>query len=113
MAVYNYFKNLTKTNDMSISAHVGIACFLTASYTTMLAWLKSYLAAAAVSGPELVTYWHGLMERSEGRAERERFFSEVVKQANNVSHYFLASRLDIYRLLTVERTSEAGTQPQP
>jgi hypothetical protein len=98
VAVYDYFRVLAKNNDLSFTAHADIAHFLAASYTTMLTWLQKK-HAEGVGGPELLIYWHRLMERQEGRKDRERFFSEVVTQAKSVSHHCLASRLEIHGLL--------------
>lgn len=89
--VYKYIHALTKINDMSLSAHVALACLLSALHTKMLEWLKK-MHEEELAWDALLAYWHGLMEGGESR-ERERFFSEVVQLANSVSHLYLVFHL--------------------
>jgi hypothetical protein len=82
--VYKYIHALTKINDMSCSAHVALACLLSALHKKMLEWLKRK-HEDGLAWHALLAYWQGLME-GESREHRERFFSEVVQLANSVSH---------------------------
>jgi hypothetical protein len=87
--VYNYFAPLTGKNQLSITAHNVTACFLGASQKTMLKWLKKY--EEVIDGEELRLYWHRMMESKDGREHRQQFFSEVVEQSHEASHYHLLS----------------------
>ena len=83
-AVYDYFAGLHHNNDLSVSAHAAIACFLGAAHTTMLNYLRN--AQAGRTPMELLGYWHSVMEESEGRAD---FFEGVVNLAKSVNHFHL------------------------
>jgi hypothetical protein len=96
--VHDYFRKLTRTNDLSLSAHTGVARFLGACHTTMLTWLKKK-HEEGFDGKKLLSFWHHLME--ENWDEREKFFLEVVTQASSVGNQCLASLL-IVHCLTVK-----------
>jgi len=74
---------LSKENDLSHAAHIAVASFIAAAHTTMLKWLKRAQEGGA---SDLHTIWHQLMEPAEERADRNSFFSDVVKLANTASH---------------------------
>jgi len=82
--VWDYFALLTKDNDLSFSVHAALACFLAALHGTMLRWLKVKWEEGC-NRSALLTYWQTLMEKQLERDDRQRFFSEVVKEANAVS----------------------------
>ena len=79
-------------NDLSYKAHHDIACFLAAAHRTMLKWLKEVQKRERFDGLHLHGWWYDTMERSEGREQRHRFFSEVMEQVNAVSRYLFTFR---------------------
>ena len=83
-AVFEYFEDLVHDNDMSTTAHSGIACFLAASHSTMLSSLRRYKKEQGCNGFALLNWWHDRMERREHRAFRDEFFAQVVAQAREV-----------------------------
>lgn len=99
-----YFSALPRGNDVSISAHIAIACFLAAAHRTMLTWLKRK-SEAGLNGPRLLEWWHRLMEKRDGEVEytRETFFSAVVQLAREVTNFCLTYRLKIHVLLPAPR----------
>ncbi len=54
-----------------------------------------------LNGPQLLEYWHELMEPSRMRDLREQFFTKVVERANIVSR-FVFFRLSALNILAVE-----------
>ena len=54
-----------------------------------------------LSGPQLLEYWHELMEPTTVRNRREAFFTKVVKRAESVSH-FIFFRLSPLTILADE-----------
>lgn len=86
MRVYKYFRDLNRQSDLSLTAHLGAACFLGACHTTMLTWLKKEHEEKGLDGQALLPIWHHLVEQREDRTYRDKFFSEVVEQAKTVSH---------------------------
>jgi hypothetical protein len=82
-------------NQLSITAHAHVACFMGASHATMLKWLKKK-REEGVDGKELHSWWYGVMESKEGWESRRQFFSEVVNEANLVSDHYLVSRIKIH-----------------
>ena len=82
--VFEYFSDLAKNDDLSLEAYVGVACFLAASHRQMLALLKKKHEEGLI-GEALLEYWHNHMEQYGEREHRNEFFSEVVRQANNVN----------------------------
>ena len=83
--VVEYFNALSKTNDLSYSTHIAVASFLAAAHTTMLLWLKRAQDENNLHGQDLLNYWHGIMEPTEEREERNKFYEEVVCKANKAS----------------------------
>ena len=79
--VQKYFLGLPKTNNLSFTSHVGIACFLATSYASMLRRLKQ-VREAGHDGPALLAWWHQVMEHDRGY--RGGFFRDVVKEAQSV-----------------------------
>jgi len=48
----------------------------------MLIWLQRAQDENNLDGQHLLKYWHGIMEPTEEREERNKFFEEVVDRAN-------------------------------
>lgn len=86
--MFYYFKALPKDNDLSITAHVGIACFLGALHEAMLASLMRIQTENHCNGFDLRNAWHELMEKNHQDGYREKFFQSVVKRAEQASHHF-------------------------
>jgi len=103
-----FFSLLPKSNDLSITAHIAIACFLAAAHETMLETLRKAHNENGLNGPQLLEYWHELMEPTGTRDRREEFFTQVVKRANTVSR-FIFFRLSALSILAVE--IECGSPP--
>ncbi|KAF8816611.1 hypothetical protein BYT27DRAFT_7220522 [Phlegmacium glaucopus] len=80
--VVDFFSELLKNNDLSITAHLSIACFLAAAHQTMLETLQEAYDAKGLNGSQLLQYWHQVMEPTGSCGCREVFFTKVVKQAN-------------------------------
>jgi hypothetical protein len=100
---YQYFNRLDKTDDLSIRAHVDLSCFIAASHMCMLAWLTTKRDSEKFGRLELLSHWHTMMEEKEGRKDRQRFYSDVVKQARSVSHYHLTLYLGLHILSIAKR----------
>lgn len=83
--MYNYFNKLDDNNDLSITSHIALACFVGAAHRTMLERLQSVKVQTV---QELHDYWYQLMEQQDDRSERNTFFSEVVANANAVNQLF-------------------------
>ena len=88
-AVFYYFKGLPGDNDLSVTAHVGIACFLGALHETTLGSLERIRTENRCDGPKLRSIWHGLMENDIQKGYRPKFFESVIQRAKQVSHPFL------------------------
>jgi hypothetical protein len=86
-----FFSNLPHDNDLSLTAHAAIACFIAAAHLTMLEWLQKAHNENGFNGLQLLVYWHELMEPSGVRDGREAFFTEVVNRANKVGHFIFLS----------------------
>jgi hypothetical protein len=54
--VVDCFNDLSKDNDLSLNAHIAIACFLAAAHTTMLERLQTAQNANKFGGSQLLTY---------------------------------------------------------
>ena len=52
----------------------------------MLESLQEACKEKNLSGPQLLEYWHDLMEPTVARDSRKAFFTKVVKRADSVSH---------------------------
>ncbi|KAK2464126.1 hypothetical protein APHAL10511_003874 [Amanita phalloides] len=81
--VVKFFSALPKLNDLSLTAHTAIACFIAVAHQTMLETLQKARDEERLDGVQLLEYWHGLMESTK-RDGREVFFTEVVKKANTM-----------------------------
>lgn len=81
--VVKFFSTLPKNNDLSLTAHIAIACFLAAAHLTMLELLQGE-QKKGLNGPQLLEYWHELMEPPTVRDRREAFFTKVVKRADSM-----------------------------
>jgi hypothetical protein len=55
----------------------------------MLEWLQEAQRQNGFHAHELHGWWYDLMERRVQREGRLNFFSEVLRKANTVSHWFL------------------------
>ncbi|KAF8347980.1 hypothetical protein F5887DRAFT_673723 [Amanita rubescens] len=78
--VVDFFSALPKDNDPSGTAHIAIASFLAAAHQMMLETLQE-AHNQGLNGPQLLQYWHELMEPTGVRDRREAFFTKVVEQA--------------------------------
>jgi hypothetical protein len=87
LEVVEYFKPLSKDNDLSLSAHAAIACFVAAAHETMLKVLQDVQKEKRWNRLELLSYWHNLMEPTGGRSGRDQFFAKVINRANDVSSF--------------------------
>ena len=94
--MHRYFAQLTTDNDMSFTAHSAIVSFLAAAHKTMLEWLQEAQQKNGFNGDALRRWWHDIMERRVERERRREFFSEVLRKANIVSHWFLTFQSSIY-----------------
>ena len=81
---------------MSFNAHSAIASFLAAAHKTMLEWLQKAQKQNGFNGDALRRWWYDIMERRVQRERRREFFSEVLRKANTVSHWFLTFQSSIY-----------------
>ena len=95
--VYEYFRRWTDKDQLSLTAHAAVACFLGACQTTMLKWLKGWQAQGS-DRQEQFEKWYAAMETKGGWNERAKFFSQVVQLANSVSCYYFASVFTISHL---------------
>ena len=79
--MFQYFKGIPKSNDLSRSAHLRIACFLSALHTKTLESLKMLRAEKSLDGKSLLAAWH---ERLEGRQRnyRKAFFLAVIQMSH-------------------------------
>lgn len=55
-----------------------------------------------LNGPQLLEYWHELMEPPTVRDRREVFFTKVVKRADSVSHFIFFFWLSALTILADE-----------
>lgn len=96
-AVVEFFKKLPKGNDLSVTAHSAIACFIAAAHGTMLTWLQALQNQYECDGKQLLESWHSLMEKGNV-TQRRRFFLEVVERATAAGLFSLcfAQRSDLY-----------------
>ncbi|KAF8343349.1 hypothetical protein F5887DRAFT_886857, partial [Amanita rubescens] len=83
--VVKFLSALPKTNDLILTAYVAIACFLAAAHQMMLETLQEACKEKGLDGPQLLEYWHGLMEPTRTRDRRQEFFTKVVERAESVS----------------------------
>jgi hypothetical protein len=74
---------------MRFTAHSAIASFLAAVHKTMLEWLQEAQRQHGFDGSQLHEWWYDLMEQRVRGEGRLKFFSEVLRKANTVSHWFL------------------------
>ena len=87
-----YLSALTTSNDLSLTAHIGIASFIAAAHEMMLETLQKAHDEKGLNGQELLKHWNGLMEPTIGVCNsREEFFKKVVERANIVSHFIFLS----------------------
>jgi len=93
---FNFFTKLSRDNDLNLTAHHAIACFLTAAHTTVLEWLKRAQSDKKFNGFQLHAYW-------------QKFFSAVVGLANSASRYSFAVCFHTHSLLIDE--TAAGNYP--
>jgi hypothetical protein len=54
-------------NDMSLTVHSAIVCFLTAAHETMLKWLEDAEQQHSLDAAGLHTWWDGMMEQRAGQ----------------------------------------------
>ena len=104
----NFFSALPTDNDLSFTAHIAVASFLAAVHQTMLETLQEAHNKGR-NGPQLLQYWHGLMEPTGVRDRREAFFTKVVQRAESVSR-FIFFRPSALSILAVE--IEGGNLPK-
>jgi hypothetical protein len=84
--VYSYFKDpeLSRYHGLSFTVHIGVACFIAAAHKVMHDWLKREQHKIA-DGRTLLETWHEVMEPTEDRSGRDKFFETVIKEAYSVS----------------------------
>ena len=93
---------MSKTNDLSLTTLRAIACFLAAAHQTMLETLRE-ACRNGLNGPQLLEYWHGLMEPTGTHDHREAFFTKVVQRADSVTgRHFIFFRLDAFIIFADE-----------
>ena len=56
-----YFSALTTSNDLSLTAHIGIASFI-AAHEMMLETVQKAHDEKGLNGQEFLEHWNGLME---------------------------------------------------
>ncbi|KAK2464638.1 hypothetical protein APHAL10511_003331 [Amanita phalloides] len=81
--VVKFFSALPRFNELSLTTHAAIACFIAAAHQTMLETLQKVHIEQKLNGEQLLEYWHGLMESTK-RDGREAFFAKVVGEANSM-----------------------------
>lgn len=86
-----FFSALPRNNDLSLTAHAAIACFLAAAHEMMLETLQKVYNEQGLNGQQLLEYWHRLMEPIGARDGRKEFFTKVVDRANKVSRFVFLS----------------------
>jgi hypothetical protein len=84
--VYFYFNELPRDNDLSLTANVGIACFIAAAHKTMHDWLEKL--DQKMDEKSLLERWYEVMEPTNDRSGRERFFETVIDEAYRVETPF-------------------------
>jgi hypothetical protein len=74
--------------------HTAIACFLAAAHQTMLESLQEACKEKGLNGPQLLEYWHELMEPTGVRDRREAFFykSGRTSRFSQSFHFISAER---------------------
>ncbi|KAF8637505.1 hypothetical protein AX14_010296 [Amanita brunnescens Koide BX004] len=63
--IVKFFSVLPRNNDLSITVHAAIACFLAAAHEMMLEMLQKACNEQGLIGQQLLEYWCGLMEPIE------------------------------------------------
>jgi hypothetical protein len=81
---------IPKSNNLSHKAHWLIACFLAALHITMLESLKRLKSEGNIDGRRLLEAWHEQMEGKRESEYRKKFFLEVIKKAEEVSHHYFS-----------------------
>jgi hypothetical protein len=99
-------------NDMSFTAHSAIVSFLAAAHKTMLEWLQEAQRKYGFDGPQLHEWWYKLMEQSVREEGRLKFFSEVLRKANTVSHWFLTFQSSNYCYQMKPKPEVHGMSPR-
>ena len=95
-----YFSALPKDNELSLTAHKAIACFIAAAHQMMLETLQRY-SEEGHDGPQLLKHWHERMEPTGAGDDRNAFFTKVVERANIVSR-FIFVRMSALSMLVAE-----------
>ena len=88
-SVFKYLEHVKKDNYFSMTAHIVIVSFVTVAQKKMLEKLKD---ERCLDAHELRNRWHDNMETSKNRKYRDRFFKDVVEEANSASHFFVLWR---------------------
>ncbi|KAF8268647.1 hypothetical protein EI94DRAFT_1800166 [Lactarius quietus] len=81
-AVYSYFEQIKKDNDMSYTAHSAIAFFLAAAHKTMLKWLRDAQQKNRFDRCNLHQWWYDIMEQRVPRNGQSQldFFTDVLSE---------------------------------
>ena len=89
--------------------HTAIACFLAAAHIMMLESLQEAWNNG-LTGPQLLKYWHKLMELTNVVHDHHKvFFVKVVKWADSISH-FIFFQLSTLSILADESEGGEGQQ---
>jgi hypothetical protein len=85
-SVWTYFEKVFKGNDLTITGHHAMACFIAAAHGQMLESLKQLRDEnqSPLDANGLRKRWHECMEKEEGGAYRQSFFETVKVKAEKV-----------------------------
>jgi hypothetical protein len=87
--VTGFFEKVPRNNDLSVTGHVAIACFLGALHETMRTSLVRMHAEKSCNGHDLRQAWHERMEKHRLGGFRQEFFAEVISEAEKVLNRFV------------------------
>lgn len=82
--MWAYFEEVTKGNDLSISGHHAMACFIAAAHGQMLESLNRLRDDELLDANGLRKRWYECMETEKGGAYRQFFFEAVKVKAEKV-----------------------------
>ena len=84
-----FFEKVPRNNDLSVTGHVAIACFLGALHETMRASLVRMHEEKSCNGHDLRQAWHERMEKNRRGDFRREFFAEVISAAEKAIDRFV------------------------
>ena len=88
-AVTSFFQGVPKNTNLTVTAHVAIACFLGALHETMHASLVRIQKENSCNGHDLRKIWYERMEKNRRGSFRQDFFAEVIRKAEQAIHCFV------------------------